>query len=295
MRCLVLSILFVLLFLPLVHCSVNSWGVEIYLQDDRTADWIVFLDYDENITRSDYYVLAKIGNVDILANEEHIQCSVSERGLGTSIVCEDINTRKIEYRFKTRDLVSISDNLRIFRYRFPITRLTNNFSATIKLPLGSFLVDISRLEGTGLLPYEPSFGEQGSDGRRIFVKWDLEKPKVGDSLNTSVIYEQVIASELLIAIGTGIIFLIIAAIMFLTRKRGMKDILPVLTEGERKVMEILLRDKEVDQKIIVKECDFSKSKVSRIIHDLEKRDLVSRIPKGRKNLITLKRKKIKEK
>jgi len=295
MKKLLLSILFVLLLLPLAHCSVNNWNVEVYLQDDGTADWIVSLNYDENITRSDYYVLANINRVYVYADEEPIQCSVSEKGFGTSILCEDINAKEIEYRFNTRSLVSINDDLRIFRYRFPITQSTNNFSATIKLPLGSFFADPSKLEGTGLLPYEPSFGEQGSDGRRIFVKWNLENPKIGDSLNTSVIYEQVIASQVLIAIGAGIIFLIIAAIMFFTRKHGMKDILPVLTEGERKVMEILLKEKEVGQKRIVKECDFSKSKASRIIHDLEKRGLISRIPKGRKNLIALKRGGSKEK
>ena len=291
----VLSILFVLLLLPLAHCSVNSWDIELYLQEDGTADWIVSLDYDENITRGDYYVLAEINRVDVYANEEPIQCSVSERGLGTSILCEDISTRKIEYRFNARNLVSISDDLRVFRYRFPITQLTNNFSVIVKLPLGSFLVDPTKLEGTGLLPYEPGFGEQGSDGRRIFVKWYLEKPKVGDSLNASVIYEQVIAGHIIIIAGIGIVALVVIAIILFTKRRGMKDILPVLTEGERRVMEILLRDKKVDQKKIVKECDFSKSKVSRIIHDLEKRGLVSRIPKGRRNIITLKKGKIKEK
>ena len=295
MRLLVLSTLFALLVLPITHCSVDNWYVEIYLQEDGTADWFVFLNYDENVTRSDYYVLADIVNFEVFANEERIMCSASERGLGTSILCEDINTREIEYRFKVRGIISISDNLRIFSYKFPITQLTNNFSAVIKLPLGSFLTDPTKLEGTGLSPFEPVSGEEGSDGRRIFVRWSLYKPELGDSISVSIIYEQVIAGQVLIAIGAGIIFIIIFAILSFFRKRSMKAILPVLTEGERRVMEIIIRDKEVDQRKIVKECDYSKSKVSRIIHDLEKRDLITKVSKGRKNLITMKKEKTKEK
>lgn len=291
----ILAILFVLLLLPIAHCSLNSWNIVIYLQEDGTSDWIVSLNYDENITRSDYYVLAKISKVDVRSDEEPTQCSVSESGLGTSILCENINTRKIEYRFDARDLISFRNDLRIFRYNFPITQLTNNFSAAVKLPLGSFFVDPSKLKGTGLLPYEPSFGKQGSDGRRIYVEWHLEKPKVGDSIDASVIYEQVIASYVLITVGIGVIFLVIFMLLFFTRKNGVRNILSVLTDAERKVMEIVLRDKKVDQREIVKECDFSKSKISRIIHDLEKRQLVSSVRIGRRNLITLKKEKIKEK
>ena len=52
----------------------------------------------------------------------------------------------------------------------------------------------------------------------------------------------------------------------------------------------LLREKkDVDQRMIVKEADFSKAKVSRIIQELIKRDLIEKIPKGRNNLIRLKK------
>jgi len=55
-------------------------------------------------------------------------------------------------------------------------------------------------------------------------------------------------------------------------------------------MEILLREKgEVDQRTIVRETDFSKPKVSRVINDLIERGLVDKISKGRKNLIKLKK------
>ena len=77
--------------------------------------------------------------------------------------------------------------------------------------------------------------------------------------------------------------------MFL-RKRSMIDILPILTDSERRVMEILLREKKgVDQRKIVKETEFSKAKISRVIQDLSDRGLVERTRKGRTNIINVKR------
>ena len=76
----------------------------------------------------------------------------------------------------------------------------------------------------------------------------------------------------------------------MSKRHKVKNILPVLTEGERKIMEILLREKgTIDQRTIVKETDFSKAKVTRVINDLEKRGLVDKISRGRKNLIKLKK------
>ena len=64
-----------------------------------------------------------------------------------------------------------------------------------------------------------------------------------------------------------------------------------MTQNERKVIEILLNEKkDIDQRRIVKETDFSKTKVSRIIQGLVEKDLIEKIPKGRNNLIRLKTK-----
>ena len=56
-------------------------------------------------------------------------------------------------------------------------------------------------------------------------------------------------------------------------------------------MEMVLQAKQIDQRDVVRETDFSKAKVSRIIKDLEERGLVSKISKGRKNIIKLSMKK----
>ena len=143
-----------------------------------------------------------------------------------------------------------------------------------------------------MTPFNPDFGREGSDGRRIFVSWTFDKPTLGQNISVSAIYE-------LLGFDTFTLFFIILALvvitfllafMFLFKKHKVKDILPVLTDGERKVMEIILRENgHVDQRVIVKETDFSKAKVSRVINDLISRGLVEKISRGRKNLIKLKK------
>ncbi|MBI2580123.1 MAG: hypothetical protein HYW27_04445, partial [Candidatus Aenigmarchaeota archaeon] len=95
----------------------------------------------------------------------------------------------------------------------------------------------------------------------------------------------------LIAIIIALIAVIGAFILYNKKFRiSSRDILPVLTENERKVMEIVFNEKgEVDQRKIIKQTDFSKPKVSRIIHDLSGRGLIEKVPKGRTNIIKLKK------
>ena len=71
-------------------------------------------------------------------------------------------------------------------------------------------------------------------------------------------------------------------------KIDVKGMLSMLSDGERRVMEIVIREKKVDQRIIVRETDFSKAKVSRIIQSLAGRRLIDAVPKGRTKLITFK-------
>ena len=136
--------------------------------------------------------------------------------------------------------------------------------ATVKFPLGAALVEDLKLTSTDLKPFDPDFGREGSDGRRIFVAWTFDKPVLGQSINIYAIYE-ILGVDPFTIFAVILVIIIVAFLIFIAfifRKQKVRDILPVLTEGERKVMEILLREKGgVDQRVIVKETDFSKPKV----------------------------------
>jgi len=274
------------------HASLVNWTVEVSINDDGGADWVASLTYNETASQSDYFVLSRVTNVEVLGDNRPLECA-STYSLGTSIVCENANAREVVYKFHAKNLVNDLQNYKMFRYPFSITQPVDKFHASVKFPLGAALVEDLKLAGTGLKPFEPDFGREGSDGRRIFVSWTFDKPTLGQSINVYAIYEVLSGLDpftVFLVIITLVIIAFAASIMFIFKKQKMKDILPVLTEGERKVMEILLREKgEADQRVIVKETDFSKPKVSRIISNLIDRGLIEKISKGRKNLIKLKK------
>jgi len=277
------------IFVAPVHSSyLRNWNIEVSL-DGMVSNFKVTLEYNETITKNDYFINAKVSNVRVTGDENNLNCEVSTQELGTSIVCNNISAKTIIYEMSVHDLISTSPKLNIFRYRFPVLEPTERFSVTVKLPLGAVLVEQSELEGTGLQRYEPNWGTSGSDGRRIFVAWPISNPKVGETLNVAVIYEQTIEiNYVLIGALVLIILIIVVGIFFYLRRSKIRAVLPVLTPSERKVMEILLREKgEVDQRQVVKETDFSKSKVSRVIQNLEDRGLIVRFKKGRANKIKI--------
>ena len=93
---------------------------------------------------------------------------------------------------------------------------------------------------------------------------------------------------MIIAITVVVILIMIFSVLFFKRRGAVKDVLPVLNEPERKVMEMVLKSKgSIDQRNIVRELDYSKSKISRTIQSLEQRGLIKTTKRGRSNKITL--------
>jgi uncharacterized membrane protein len=272
--------------------KLDNWEVDISVNDDKGANWTIKMDYAENVSRSSYFVLANVDNIEVFADDLPIECSVS-REFGTTIICNNIDTKNVLYKFHTANLVDSVQNLFVFKHRFSITELTNRFYLVVKLPLGTAIVEKSKLEGTGLKRFEPAWGREGSDGRRIYIEWLANEPHLGETFDASVIYENIFLlpeQPIMIYIAiAAVILLILIALYFIKFRHKVEDMLPVLTENERRVMEIIIKEKMVDQRRIVKETDFSKAKVSRIIHDLIKRGLIEKTQTGRANIIKLKR------
>lgn len=285
------AIFAIILFAP-VNAAIINWNVDVSINDDTGTDWTVILTYDNITDRSDYFILSRITNVEVFADTTLVNCDITQ-DIGTSIVCTDLQANEVTYKFHAKGLVDNVQNLKIFHYPFSVITTVEKMQITVKFPLGSALVEGGELNGTGLKPFEPDFGREGSDGRRIFINWVFDKPTLGQTLNVSAIYELISGFDPFTTFAIILALIIISfilALMFVFRKQRVKDLLPVLTNGERKAMEILLREKgEVDQRVIVKETDFSKAKVSRIINDLIERGLIEKISKGRKNLIKLKK------
>jgi hypothetical protein len=263
----------------------------IIVNEDGSASEKVIFDFKENVTKSDYFVFARISDVSVYSGETQLDCVV-QRDIGSLIVCDNITLSSITYEFKTNEYVRPMNEFYVFKYKFPVTQVTDKFSVKVKLPLGSVIAEKSKLLNTTLRPFEPSYGIEGTDGRQIYIKWDLTNPKLGETIDSAIIFEKIGAPALAI-VGVSIVLVVIAAIIFIVifLKKSYRQILPVLTDSERAIMNIVIRNKKINQKKIVQETDFSKAKVSRIIKNLEERGLVRRISEGRTNIVMLSEKK----
>lgn len=81
--------------------------------------------------------------------------------------------------------------------------------------------------------------------------------------------------------------LIVLLFQWKINQQQLKRILQVLPEDERKIVELLLANKRMEQTYIVAESGLSKVKVSRVIAKLEQRHIVEKKPLGNTNLIKL--------
>lgn len=269
---------------------VKNQTVTIGINDDGSSDWEVILDYENQTEKSDFFVIAYIKNVEVTGDGKILECTSKEQGAGTLISCDKINEKTVKYHFTAYNLVRSIGSAKMFSYMFPITGIVGEFDLIINLPLGAGIIEKDKIGIPGVKPFSPDTGSEGSDGRKIYVKWFFIKPQLGQSIETSVIYEQIFGPEQIL-IGAALLLLSIPAIFvfFAMRRKGrIEQVLPILNENERVVMKkILEAGGDIDQRKIVRECDMSKSKVSRILKDLEERGLITMVKRGRSNKIKM--------
>jgi uncharacterized membrane protein len=90
------------------------------------------------------------------------------------------------------------------------------------------------------------------------------------------------------AAAMGVGALIILLFQWRITDRRAHEILRILPEDERKIVEVLLKEKRIEQMYLVAESGLSKVKVSRIVSRLQARGVVEKKPLGNTNLVKLK-------
>ncbi len=269
---------------------VSEQKITVTVNDDGSSDWEAVLNYENQTDKSDFFVLAYIKNVQVSGESGLLDCAVMEQGAGTLISCDKINETAVTYRFTAYNLVRSLGSAKMFSYIFPITGIIGEFDLMVNLPLGAGIVDKSKINLSGFNPFTPDTGSEGSDGRKIFVKWFFIKPQLGKSIEASVIYEQIFGPELMLIGAALIIISLPAAFFFLVmrRRNRIEHVLPILNADERTIMKkVLEAGGEIEQRKIVRECDMSKSKVSRVLKDLEERGIITMIKRGRSNKVKM--------
>lgn len=143
----------------------------------------------------------------------------------------------------------------------------------------------------------PRNGDIKTDGKKIFIFWNRQNVTSGDTLIFSSTYtlpdqrESPINTVLLLPI-----IIILAALVWFVIKSKKKTIeatetaaVSVLSKEEKVLFDILKINKgSANQKVLVRESNFSKAKVSRLLKGLKERGVVEIEPvSGRENKVLL--------
>lgn len=89
------------------------------------------------------------------------------------------------------------------------------------------------------------------------------------------------------AVAMGVGALLVMLFQWKISQKQLYRILKVLPEDERAIVEILVKEKRMEQNLLVAESGLSKVKVSRTLSKLEQRNIIEKKPLGNTNLVKL--------
>jgi uncharacterized membrane protein len=198
----------------------------------------------------------------------------------------------VTYKFSLYGQIERKENIYILSTAHSLLANVKNFYLTITLPEGYGVAK----EGISPLPVEV-----GSDGRKVILRWRIEEPIPTElrGFKVIVLYEKLVmpwwkGREVYLSLIPLAAILVVGAVLLYKRKgRGLEEKIEILKGDEREIMKLIIEKDGIDQREIQRKTEFSKTKVSKILSELEKRGVIRKEPVGRRNKIFL-AKKLKE-
>lgn len=168
-----------------------------------------------------------------------------------------------------------------------------NFKLVVFLPEGYVL------SAEGVVPKSKDIL---SDGRSVILIWEMHEPipaALKGDFKVVVFYERVGWYPNVYQVGAVLFFLILGSLFYAHRQKKkprmeeppkekeVYDKIEILKEDEQKILKIIIEQDGIEQREIQRLTDFSKTKVSKILAELEKRGAIRKEQYGRKNRIYL--------
>lgn len=280
-------------FIPVSALKLDYYGIQSTIQNDRSVKNVITLTLNESVPDFEYRLKYRISDFGVESENAPITCET--RITDTSVIScvlpdyADYDRLNIKMEFKTWDHVRTVDENYDFSHFVPIEWEVERFFNIIYLPQTATLASEIQNES-----FSPSGGELLSDGKHIMVYWNREGLEEGDDIYFSISYRMPIDATWDIGLMVVIAVIIIVSLgMFYMkntyRHRSVKVIMPLLKGDEKVVVEILNKHGgSANQRVIVRESDFSKAKVSRLVANLKERGIVNVEIMGRTNKVSLK-------
>ena len=298
-----LAILLALFFCFMIVPSAEAIGLDYYrmelaILEDTSVSNIIAIKFDTPIYHLDYQFDFKIYDLNVSGNFDSVSCETIDKGRYSDVSCDFVGMTEEKnlfiMNFKTKNSVKRVDNKLQFNMNYPVSLPIKKAYIIIKLPENGVLAGEDVNES-----YSPDGAKILSDGKRILLYWEWNELDVGETMQFSVLYDMPLTGgplfSVIIVSLTMIIILVMIGITFYIKKSTTKSVKhaeeivsSVLNDDENKVVEIIKEHGgEIIQRNIVRETDFSKAKVSRIVKNLKERNILEVIPLGRKNKIKI--------
>jgi uncharacterized membrane protein len=275
--------------------ELEYYGVESAISDDMSARTVLTIKFSEPVNNSSFTLNHRISNLTASTNADAVQCRLAEE---SRIACDFTGMTKakniLTLAFSTKESFDQSHNEFNFSSDYGISIPAKEAFVMIKIPKNSVLSKEPANQS-----YFPNDGKILTDGKYIMVYWQRQNVTSQDSLAFSVSYlipslQLAYSNMLIIAVAGIVIMSMIGVAVYLRRGYGsgasMEVLTSVLNTDEKRVVDILTKHGgKSGQKVIVRESDFSKAKVSRLVKNLKSRGVVEIEPiSGRENRIILK-------
>ncbi len=291
---LIISAVLVLLLAGSVNAiEANSLNIENVITENNTVQVTMTFIFNETISEFSYPLSFIAKNLNVVSNYEISRCEVVSKGTVSDISCNFLGLKEakpfFKFSFDVENPRLEENKYSVFYYTiFPIKEATSK----ITLPPRSLLANDDTSKS-----FSPTGAEISTDGRTITLSWEKNNLAVGDNLGFTVFYTSSEPPADLIGYIIILVIIIIAAVFLWTiihskrtKVKSQQIVVSVLNPDEKKLYDILVsHDGKCNQKVLVRESNFSKAKVSRVVKDLKQRGIVDIEPvSGRENRIILK-------
>ncbi len=270
-----------------------------------TSEFQLSFDKSENFL---FEVPEDVKKVEIKVNNTVQRCSIEKENKITIADCGKIRkgSHSVVTNFTTAKPIENLEKQIMFKFEDNLPFKAKEYVFTLKLLPGHI---IPKKEGSIDFFLSPNPDETSSDGQRISISW---KDRLVQKYSVLAITQPLVDQEsqntftiTLAAIVIGIILLVVVLYFFKLKnktkrtssiskpkKKKKKEVVPELIESEQKIVDLLKAspNKELWQKQLLQESNFSKAKLSRIVRNLESRGVVIKTIYGNTNKIVLREK-----
>lgn len=284
-RFILLAAVFLIFIAAPVKGDLEYYGIDVTINEEFVTDEIV-LKFKKPINHLEYQVNFDIFNLNTRTDFESADCEIKN---GNVISCDFVGMteekNKVVLTFDTKDVIKKSDGKFHFSANYGFLPTDRTF-VIIRLPQSAVLS-----EDVANNSFFPKDGGILSDGKRIMVFWEREG--VGEEnlqFSVSYVYPSDIPSYLIISLTIIVIVVMVGVVVYARRKQHPVEVISsVLNKDEKVIVDIITRNEgKALQKTLVKESEFSKAKVSRLVKDMRDRGIIRiEAVSGRENRILL--------